>query len=97
MTTHFKLKVLKEIIPWGLLMYIKLEMTLQFDQTVEKEALKYHALMLFTAYYEEIVQVDEKQNQTQNKNTAKQFRKSSRQPLSLVKKTYVVKDFDSKN
>ena len=60
-----------------------------------KEALL--KLMMFAAHYEEIVEVDEKQNVRRTRHEAKMLRKNQSQPLSLVKKTYVIKEFSGDN
>lgn len=64
-----------------------------YDNTDAKEVIKFHALMMFAAHYEEIVEVDEKQNVRRTRHEAKKLRKNPKQPLNLVRKTFVVKDF----
>ena len=64
-----------------------------FDRTDWKESIKFHALMMFATYYEEIIELDEKQSIRRTRRNAKKLRKNPKQPLSLVKKTYVIKDF----
>lgn len=73
-----------------------LQMTLQIDRTDWKESIKYHALMLFAAYYQDIVVVDEKKNRLRTRHEAKKLRRKTGQPLQLVKKTYVLTDFEVK-
>lgn len=63
------------------------------DNTDAKEAIKFHALMMFAAHYEEIVEIDAKQNVRRTRHEAKKLRKNPKQPLNLVRKTFVVKDF----
>ena len=73
-----------------------LELVLGYDRTDWKESIKYHALMMFASYYKEIVKVDEKQNIRRSKHEAKMLGRKPGQPLQLVRKTYVVSDFDEK-
>lgn len=70
-----------------------MQMALIHDRTDFKESIKYHALMMFAAHYDEIVVIDEKQSVRRTKHEAKMLRKNPNQPLSLVKKTYVVNEF----
>lgn len=74
-----------------------LKLVFEMDHTDVKESIKYHALMMFAAHYEEIVEVDEKQNVRRTRHEAKMLRKNQSQPLSLVKKTYVIKEFSGDN
>ena len=39
---------------------LALDLVLRYDKTPEKEALKYHALMLFMTYYREVVEVEQR-------------------------------------
>lgn len=64
------------------------------DRTDEKVAIRFHSLMAFAVYYEEIIEVDKKQEVVRTKHEAKLLRKPGR-PLPLTKKTYVVRDFDA--
>lgn len=68
-----------------------------YSRQVSVGMLVYHALMLFAAYYEEIVEVDAKQNVMRTRHEAKKLRTNPKQPLNLVRKTYVVKDFTQKD
>ncbi len=70
-----------------------LKIVFEVDNTDVKESIKYHALMMFAAHYEEIVEVDEQRSVRRTRHEAKKLRKKPGQPLNLVKKTYVVKDF----
>lgn len=70
-----------------------MQMALTYDRTDFKESIKYHSLMMFAAYYEEVIVADEKQSVRRTKHEAKMLRKHPGQKLSLVKKTYVVNDF----
>lgn len=70
-----------------------LKVIFEADHTDVKESVKYLALMQFAAHYEEIVQIDEKQNVRRTRHEAKMLRKNPKKPLNLVKKTYVVKEF----
>lgn len=71
-----------------------MQMALIYDRTDRKESIKYHSLMKLSAYYKDVVAVDESQNKTRTKHEAKRLRKSPSQPLPLVRKTYVVTDFE---
>lgn len=73
-----------------------LEAVAKIDRTDYKEAIKYHALMVFAVYYQQIVEVDKSRDVKLTKHEAKLIRKSSKQPLSLVRKTYVTKEFSEK-
>lgn len=66
------------------------------DETDRKVALKYCALMYFMQYYSEIVKVDESQNTARTKKEAKEIRIRKDQPLSLVRKVYVLEDFEKR-
>lgn len=70
-----------------------LRVILQFDNTDFKESIKFHALMMFAAHYEEIVEIDEKQSVRRTRHEAKKLRKNPKQPLNLIKKTYIIRDF----
>lgn len=72
-----------------------LKILFEVDHTDVKESVKYLALMQFAAHYEEIVEVDEKQNVRRTRHEAKKLRKNPKKPLNLIKKTYVVKDFST--
>mgnify|MGYP004717006205 CR=1 FL=1 len=39
---------------------LALDLVLRYDKTPEKEALKYHALMLFMTYYREVIEVEQR-------------------------------------
>lgn len=64
------------------------------DNTDKKEALKYHLLMLFMVHYREVVTV--KDTGTRTRKEAKRIRKSSKGPLPLIRKSYVIEDFENK-
>lgn len=66
------------------------------DRTDYKEAIKYHSLMMLAAHYEKIIEVDESQTKRRTKHEAKKIRKGADQPISLFRKTYVVKEVDEK-
>ncbi len=70
-----------------------LKTMLILDHTDKKEALKYHALMLFMAYYKEVITV--KEIRTRTKREAKSIRKDKKRPLSLVRKIYEIESFDT--
>lgn len=71
-----------------------LKVLFEVDHTDVKESVKYIALMQFAAHYEEIVQADERQDVRRSRHDAKKLRKNPKQPLKLVKRTYVIKEFD---
>lgn len=71
-----------------------LKIVFEADHTDVKESVKYIALMQFAAHYEEIVQADERQDVRRSRHDAKKLRKNPKQPLKLVKRTYVIKEFD---
>ena len=61
--------------------------------TVEKAALKYHALMLFMAHYREVIPIEETRlpPQTQHKSKKKK-RQGKPKAVPLIKKTYVLSE-----
>jgi len=63
------------------------------DQTDKKSALKYHILMLFMAHYHEIVEVTETNRRTRSE--AKKLRRDRKAPLPLIRKTYVLQEFEA--
>lgn len=71
-----------------------LRMVMLSDKTDMKEALKYHTLMLFMTYYREIVTVEDKGSRT--KHEARKLRKDRTKPLPLIRKQYVIEEFDGK-
>lgn len=72
-----------------------LSVVLGFDRTDWKEALKYHALMLFMAYYHEIVEVEERTVKPAAVH-AKKNKRGRRRPQPLIRRAYIVGEFDSK-
>lgn len=73
-----------------------MEIVSKIDRTDYKEAIKYHALMMFAVYYQQIIEADESKNVQRTKHEAKLMKKLSSQPLSLIRKTYTVKEFSEK-
>lgn len=71
-----------------------LRIVLMQDKTDMKEAIKYHVLMLFMAYYREIVTVEDRGIRT--KHEAKKLQKDRTKPLPLIRKAYVIEEFDGK-
>lgn len=71
-----------------------LAIVLGFDRTDWKEALKYHALMQFMTYYHEIVEVGERKVNS-SVSVKRQKRSKSRRPQPLIKRTYIIRDFDA--
>ena len=72
---------------------LALDLVLRYDKTPEKEALKYHALMLFMAYYREEVKVEQRVERRPAKHKKKKRTAQVRQPL--IRRIYTVTDFDS--
>lgn len=65
------------------------------DRTDQKEALKYHALMQFMTYYQEVVKVENQRVSpapTPHKKGGKKHLR--RKVLPLIRKSYIVEDFD---
>lgn len=69
---------------------------LAFDRTDYKESVKYHATMLFAALHEEIIHVDERQSVRRTRKEAKRLRRNTKQPLNLIKRTYVMDEVPEK-
>jgi hypothetical protein len=72
---------------------LALDLVLRYDKTPEKEARKYHALMLFMAYYREEVKVEQRIERRPAKHKKKKRTAQGRQPL--IRRIYTVTDFDS--
>lgn len=72
---------------------LALDLVLRYDKTPEKEARKYHALMLFMAYYREEVKVEQRIERRPAKHKKKKRTAQVRQPL--IRRIYTVTDFDS--
>lgn len=72
---------------------LALDLVLRYDKTPEKEARKYHALMLFMAYYREEVKVEQRIERRPAKHKKKRRTAQVRQPL--IRRIYTVTDFDS--
>lgn len=70
-----------------------LSVLLSMDDTCRKEARKYHALMLFMAYYREEVKVEQRVERRPAKHKKKKRTAQVRQPL--IRRIYTVTDFDS--
>lgn len=70
-----------------------LSVLLSMDDTCRKEARKYHALMLFVAYYREEVKVEQRIERRPAKHKKKKRTAQVRQPL--IRRIYTVTDFDS--
>lgn len=70
-----------------------LRMVILSDNTDEKAALKYHALMLFMAHYREVIPIEETRlpPQTQHKSKKKK-RQGKPKAVPLIKKTYVLSE-----
>jgi hypothetical protein len=58
------------------------------DNTLWKEAIKYHALMYYMTYHVETIEVTERGKRS--KHEARALRKDKSRPLPLVKKHYVI-------
>ena len=70
-----------------------LDLVLRYDQTPEKEALKYHVLMLFMTYYREVVEVEQKVEHRPAK--AKKKGRKARRVQPLIRRVYTLADFDA--
>ena len=70
---------------------MKMDILLQYDNTAEKEALKYHALMMFMKYYREEIKVERHKEHRPAKHKKK---RKTRQTLPLVRRVYTVAEFD---
>ncbi len=68
-------------------------LVMQFDNTDKKEAIKYHTLMLFMTYYQEIITVDERRVFVP-KNGKKNHKKGGRKPKPVIRKFYSIQSFD---
>lgn len=72
-----------------------LALTMKYDRTDYKESIKYHSLMMFAVHYTDIVKVDESQSKARTKKEVKRLRRSTNRPVPLVRKTYMIDDFQS--
>lgn len=70
-----------------------LNLVLRYDNTAEKEALKYHALMLFMAYYREVVKVEQRVESRPAKHRKK--KSGGRRPQPLIRRIYTLDEFDA--
>lgn len=70
---------------------MKIDILLQYDNTAEKEALKYHALMMFMKYYREEVKVE---RHKEHRPAKRKKKRKTRQALPLVRRVYTVTEFD---
>ena len=73
----------------------KMDWLLTYDNMIGKIIFKFFAIMCFMLFNEEIVEVDHSQDKPRTRRVARAM-KIRDQPLSLVRKTYVVKNFDPK-
>ena len=71
---------------------LALDLVLRYDKTPEKEALKYHALMLFMAYYREVVEVEQRVEHRTAK--AKKKGRKARRVQPLIRRFYTLAEFD---
>ena len=69
-----------------------LQAVIQFDETDKKEALKYHALMLFMTYYHETVEV--KERVISPPASSKKKRSQTRKHRPLIRRTYILPELD---
>lgn len=72
---------------------LALDLVLRYDKTPEKEALKYHALMLFMLYYREVVEVEQRVEHRPAK--AKKKGHKARRVQPLIRRFYTVSEFDA--
>lgn len=61
---------------------------LKGDNTLYKEALKYHSLMCFAAHYENVVEVSEKRRNSISKTKARKIARKSGKEVSLYSTVY---------
>lgn len=62
------------------------------DNTLYKEALKYHSLMSFAAHYENVVEVSERRRNSISKTKAKKIARKSGREVSLYSTVYKLSD-----
>ncbi len=74
-----------------------LKFLVQMDRMDWKESIKYHSLMMFAAYYKNIVTVDESKTKVRSKHEVKKLRRSFRGPVPLVRRTYVIANFEERS
>lgn len=72
---------------------LALDLVLRSDRTPEKEALKYHALMLFMAYYREMVEIEQRVERRPAKAKKKCHKARRAQPL--IRRFYTLTEFDA--
>jgi hypothetical protein len=72
---------------------LALDLVLRYDKTPEKEALKYHALMLFMTYYREVVEVEQRVEHRPAK--AKKKGRKARRVQPLIRRFYTLAEFDA--
>lgn len=70
-----------------------LSVLLSMDDTCRKEALKYHALMLFMTYYREVVEVEQRVEHRPAK--AKKKGRKARRVQPLIRRFYTLAEFDA--
>lgn len=70
-----------------------LDRVIRYDKTAEKEAVKYHALMLFMAYYREVVEVEQRVESRPAKPKKKKHSARKRQPL--IRRIYTLAEVDT--
>lgn len=68
-----------------------LRLLIAIDNMPRKEARKYHALMLFMAHYQEVVEVEQRVEHRPAK--AKKKGRSARRPQPLIRRVYTLKEF----
>ncbi len=71
-----------------------LEFLVQIDRMDWKESVKYHALMMFAAYYKDVVTIDESKTKVRTKREVRKLQRTSRGPVPLVRRTYQIADFE---
>ena len=73
----------------------KLRSVIAMDNTPKKLITKFLCIMMFMLFNQEIIEVDRSQDKPRTKREVRRM-KSAGIPMSLVRKTYVIKDFDEK-
>jgi len=74
----------------------KMKMVAFMDNTFGKQIYKMECIMAFMNFYDEIVEVDHSQDKPRTKRVARAMKSKYKSPISLVRKTYIIKDFDEK-
>ena len=75
----------------------RLRIIIELDNTPWKTAHKFIALMMFMLFHEgDVVQVDDSKSETRSKREVRKVKSRTGKVIPLVKKTYVIKNFEPK-